>query len=53
MTAAPYFDERQALLRAVQPESGFHLIEGAGHWVQYEAAEQFNALLLDLFRMRV
>ncbi len=46
VTAAPYFEERQALLQAVQPDSVFHLIEGAGHWVQYEAAEQFNALLL-------
>ena len=25
--------------------AGFHIISGAGHWVQYEAADRFNSLL--------
>ncbi len=27
---------------------GVHLIEGAGHWVQQERPERFNALLIDV-----
>jgi len=38
--------ERMALFRAVQPDAPFHLIEGAGHWAMYEAADAFNAALL-------
>jgi pimeloyl-ACP methyl ester carboxylesterase len=29
------------------------VIPGAGHWVAYEAAESFNAMLLDMLRRRV
>lgn len=29
---------------------GVHLIEGAGHWVQQEQPERFNAILLDCLR---
>ncbi|MGU3663617.1 alpha/beta hydrolase [Methylobacterium sp. A49B] len=29
---------------------GVHLIEGAGHWVQQEQPERFNAVLLDLLQ---
>lgn len=35
-------------LKAVHPNACFHAIPGAGHWVQYEAAHQFNRLLLDI-----
>jgi pimeloyl-ACP methyl ester carboxylesterase len=45
VTAYPHVAERGALLRATQPEAGFDVIAGAGHWVQYEAAEEFNTLL--------
>lgn len=34
----------QALLKA-RPDARFHLIRNAGHWVAYEAADEFNALL--------
>jgi len=34
-------------LRAIHPAARFHGIDGAGHWVQYEAAQAFNAILLD------
>ncbi len=27
-----------------------HLIPGAGHWVAYEAAEAFNAKLLEVLK---
>lgn len=31
------------------PERRAHIIQGAGHWVQYERAEEINALLADWF----
>ncbi len=34
----------EALLRA-RPDARFRLIDNAGHWVAYEAADQFNAAL--------
>ena len=45
-TATPSPDARIAILRAHQPEMSAAIIEGAGHWVMYEAAEEFNATLL-------
>jgi pimeloyl-ACP methyl ester carboxylesterase len=36
---------RGAALRALRPELRFRVIEGAGHWVAYEAADAFNATL--------
>ncbi|MGC2200118.1 MAG: alpha/beta hydrolase [Stellaceae bacterium] len=44
-TAYPHVEERCRTLRAVQPGARFEVIPGAGHWVQYEAADQFNQLL--------
>jgi pimeloyl-ACP methyl ester carboxylesterase len=38
-------DERMALFRAVQPDTPFHFIDSAGHWVMYEQAEAFNSTL--------
>ena len=26
------------------------MLQGAGHWMQYEAADRFNSLLLDMLR---
>ena len=40
-------DKQEAALQAIQPGARFHIIENAGHWVQYEAAERFNEILLD------
>ena len=48
--AVPYFDERRAGLAARDPDACFKLIEDAGHWVQYEAADAFNAALTDCLR---
>jgi 2-hydroxy-6-oxonona-2,4-dienedioate hydrolase len=52
-TAYPHLDERARALRAVQPEARFEVIDGAGHWVQYEAAERFNPLLAEIVRERL
>jgi pimeloyl-ACP methyl ester carboxylesterase len=37
-------EQRVRALRAVQPAAEIHLIPRAGHWLAYEAAEQFNAI---------
>src|SRR5438477_2442985 len=47
-TAYPYLDDRARILRDIQPAARFEVIEGAGHWVQYEAADRFNPLLADI-----
>ena len=51
--AWPEIELRFAALRAVQPEAWTGVIPGAGHWVAYEAADAFNAVLLDMLRRRV
>ncbi len=40
-------------MRSFQPEARFEVIAGAGHWVQYEAADQFNPLLAEIVRQRM
>lgn len=39
---------RERAMRAMQPGLRFHAIEGAGHWVAYEASSEFNATLRDM-----
>jgi pimeloyl-ACP methyl ester carboxylesterase len=46
--AAPRSVERVAALQALRPEADVRLIEGAGHWVAYEAPAQVNAMLLEM-----
>ena len=46
--AKPSLDARLDILRRHHPELAVRLIEGAGHWVAYEAPEAFNAAFLDL-----
>jgi 2-hydroxy-6-oxonona-2,4-dienedioate hydrolase len=48
--ARPSIHVRLDVLRRYHPELDVRLIEGAGHWVMYEAARGFNAALLDLLR---
>ena len=48
VTASPTLAARLAALRGARPDSDIRLIAGAGHWVSYEAAEEFNAVVLDL-----
>jgi 2-hydroxy-6-oxonona-2,4-dienedioate hydrolase len=47
-TAYPHLDDRARALRNIQPGARFVVIAGAGHWVQYEAADRFNSLLADI-----
>ena len=44
-TAGPYLYERREKLEQFKPGSSFDVIPGAGHWVQYEAPDEFNRLL--------
>jgi pimeloyl-ACP methyl ester carboxylesterase len=43
-----FMHRQEAGLKSIHPAARFHELDGAGHWVQYEAAEAFNALLLDV-----
>ena len=45
--AKGHLHEREALLKAIDPNAEFHRIAAAGHWVQYEAADAFNAILTE------
>jgi 2-hydroxy-6-oxonona-2,4-dienedioate hydrolase len=47
-TAYPHLDDRARALRGIQPGARFEVIAGAGHWVQYEAADRFNPLLAEI-----
>lgn len=38
---------REEIVRAKRPDAQFVVLAAAGHWVQYEAAERVNALLLE------
>jgi len=42
-----YFDERRSWLAGRDPDAPFRLVANAGHWVQYEAADAFNAALTE------
>ena len=46
-TAHPSVDGRAEKCRAVKPDLRVDLVEDAGHWTQYEAADEVNRLLLD------
>jgi pimeloyl-ACP methyl ester carboxylesterase len=48
--ARPSLEARLAVLRQHHPELQARLIEGAGHWVMYEAPGAFRDALLDLLR---
>jgi pimeloyl-ACP methyl ester carboxylesterase len=45
-----HMSERQALMREIQPRSQFKIIPGAGHWVAFEAPEEFNQALQDVLQ---
>lgn len=47
-TAGIYLYEREEILRAIEPELDFRVMPGVGHWVMYEASEDFAALLGEL-----
>ena len=52
-TAYPHLDDRARALRSIQPGARFEVIPGAGHWVQFEAAERFNPLLAEIARSSI
>jgi pimeloyl-ACP methyl ester carboxylesterase len=41
-------ERRERQLRDLRPDIELRVIPGAGHWVQYEAADRFNTALLEL-----
>lgn len=43
-------DERIDLLREARPDARVDIVEGAGHWTQFEAADRYNELLADAIR---
>jgi pimeloyl-ACP methyl ester carboxylesterase len=46
--AVPHIEDRQRILAAVQHDLDFRVIDDAGHWVTYEAADEVNAALVDM-----
>jgi len=46
--SSPYMEERIALIHGLQPNAPIVAIDGASHWVQYEAARRFNDVLLEV-----
>jgi pimeloyl-ACP methyl ester carboxylesterase len=49
-TAAPHLAERKDMLQQIQPAATFDIFPGVGHWVQYEASEDFNRRLREVLR---
>ena len=48
--ANPRAPQRVVALRALRPDADVRMIPGAGHWVAYEAPEQFHAMLLEMLK---
>jgi pimeloyl-ACP methyl ester carboxylesterase len=48
--AYPNFEIREQRLREVRPDLRFEIIEGGGHWLQYELPDVFNARCIDWLR---
>lgn len=46
VTAIGYFEPRHDLVRSIQPDAQIAMLDGVGHWVQYEDAPRFNETLL-------
>jgi pimeloyl-ACP methyl ester carboxylesterase len=46
-TAYPHVEERKRILQSVQPGARFTVVPGAGHWVQFEAADDFNRIITE------
>jgi pimeloyl-ACP methyl ester carboxylesterase len=47
-TAHPYFEEREVFLRTHHPQIDLRYIPGGGHWIAFEGADAFNAMLPDM-----
>lgn len=46
VTAVGFFEPRHQLVRSIQPDAQIAMLDGVGHWVQYEDAPRFNDTLL-------
>lgn len=49
-TAGAYLRQREQILRGIDPDVDFRVMPGVGHWVMYEAPEEFAALVKDLLK---
>lgn len=47
--AGDHLDERRETIATLRPDAEFHVIPGAGHWVQYMAPDRVNDILLRRF----
>lgn len=47
-TIVGMLERRNAIIRAADPAADIRVLDGIGHWVQYEAAQIFNAALLEI-----
>lgn len=50
--AWPNVEARLDVLHEIDPTLLSHVVKGAGHWVAYEAPEEFNAALLEMLAKR-
>jgi 2-hydroxy-6-oxonona-2,4-dienedioate hydrolase len=46
-TAYPHVEDRKRILQEIQPGARFAVVPGAGHWVQFEAADTFNRVITE------
>jgi len=46
----PHLEDCRRILAPAHRDSDFRVIEGVGHWTPYEAADQVNAILMDVLR---
>src|SRR5712692_2293194 len=46
----PHLEDCRRILASAQPDLDFRVVEGAGHWTPYEAADQVNPILSDMLR---
>lgn len=47
-TVGAYLAQRQDILHGIDPSTEFRVMPGIGHWVMYEAPEEFATLLTEL-----
>jgi pimeloyl-ACP methyl ester carboxylesterase len=48
--ANPGVQERERVLRDLGNRLDLRLVDGAGHWAMYEAADAVNRMLLDMLQ---
>lgn len=47
-TAGAYLSQREQILREIDPDLDFRVVPGTGHWVMYEAPNEFSELTRQL-----